>query len=284
MDGGGYVPFVNPDMGYLNGFLDDVRIYDRALSAAEIAELYQGIVGDVSPPVISNIVPVDGVIIADVLTALSADFSDDRSGVDIASIQILFDLVDITNQAVVTEDGFSYTPIVPLIEGVHTLSISLSDNAGNSASAESQFELANSAPVVHVGQDFSVFITETSHLNASVTDDGLPSGTLTFQWSKQSGPGVVSFFDASSVETDITFTELGIYTLRLTVSDGELTTFDQITITVISEQWETTVINYEYDALNRLITVTEEGVVTTYTYDEAGNRIQETVAGVEAAP
>jgi hypothetical protein len=37
---GGGVPYTDSNVGYLNGYLDDVRIYNRAFSADEVQELY----------------------------------------------------------------------------------------------------------------------------------------------------------------------------------------------------------------------------------------------------
>lgn len=46
------VPYTDGNTGWLDGYLDDVRIYNRALSAAEVIALYAedgGSGGDVSP-------------------------------------------------------------------------------------------------------------------------------------------------------------------------------------------------------------------------------------------
>ena len=36
----GHAPYTDPNVGYLYGSLDDVRIYNRALSESEIQALY----------------------------------------------------------------------------------------------------------------------------------------------------------------------------------------------------------------------------------------------------
>lgn len=41
VSGSGHAPFANVDVGWFNGKLDDIRIYDRALSTAEIDLLYR---------------------------------------------------------------------------------------------------------------------------------------------------------------------------------------------------------------------------------------------------
>ena len=65
-----------------------------------------------------------------------------------------------------------------------------------------------------------------------MTDDGLPSGTLTTTWSAVSGPGDVSFADVAAVDTSATFSTTGTYLLRLTADDGELTASGDVPITV----------------------------------------------------
>src|SRR5712691_5984112 len=70
-------------------------------------------------------------------------------------------------------------------------------------------------------------------LQGSVTDDGLPvGGTLTSTWSKFSGPGTVTFANASSRSTSATFDQAGSYVLRLTASDSQLSASADVTITV----------------------------------------------------
>ena len=69
-------------------------------------------------------------------------------------------------------------------------------------------------------------------LNGLVNDDGLPSNSTTSQWTVVSGPGTVVFSNASSPVTTATFDQLGTYVLRLTGSDTELSSSDDVTVTV----------------------------------------------------
>lgn len=92
--------------------------------------------------------------------------------------------------------------------------------------------ISNQPPVVNAGNDQTLILPNRMTLNGSATDDGLPSspGTLTVQWSKVSGRGLVSFGNANSLTTTAGFSIAGTYVLRLTVSDGLLTTTDEITV------------------------------------------------------
>ena len=47
------------------------------------------------------------------------------------------------------------------------------------------------------------------------------------------GPGTVTFGDPNSIDTTATFSVLGVYVLRLTASDGQISSHDDITITVM---------------------------------------------------
>jgi K319-like protein len=71
----------------------------------------------------------------------------------------------------------------------------------------------------------------TAPLDGTVTDDGLPSGTVTSTWIKVSGPGTVTFGNGAAVDTTASFSLAGTYVLRLTADDGALSTNAQVTIT-----------------------------------------------------
>lgn len=92
---------------------------------------------------------------------------------------------------------------------------------------------ANAAPVVDAGNAQTITLPATASLVGSVSDDGLPSGaTVTQTWSKQSGPGTVTFASPTSLATSASFTTAGTYVLKLTASDTALSGSDTVTITV----------------------------------------------------
>jgi hypothetical protein len=67
-------------------------------------------------------------------------------------------------------------------------------------------------------------------LDATVTDDGLPSNTLTYTWSVSSGPAGATFADANAEDTTVTFASVGTYVLELTVSDSALDSSDMVQV------------------------------------------------------
>jgi hypothetical protein len=103
------------------------------------------------------------------------------------------------------------------------------------ASAQSS-TLTPSAPGVNtapnVGARAEVTRAAILQLHGSVQDDITPSENLTVRWTRVSGPGSVEFADPSTVNTTATFTVPGTYVLRLTVSDGQYTVSDEVTVVV----------------------------------------------------
>ena len=94
----------------------------------------------------------------------------------------------------------------------------------------------NHPPTVDAGPDTAIPFAPESTVSFSgvVDDDGLPNlpGVVTLSWTKFSGPGNVTFTDPGALITSASFEDPGIYVLRLTASDGELTVFDDLTVTV----------------------------------------------------
>ena len=89
----------------------------------------------------------------------------------------------------------------------------------------------NQAPYVDAWRD-SRFVAGQARLIGTVKDDGLPSDALASEWSVVSAPqdGVAVFDDAASATTIARFTTAGEYTLRLTATDGELTSTKDIVV------------------------------------------------------
>ena len=91
---------------------------------------------------------------------------------------------------------------------------------------------ANQSPTANAGTDQTVTLPAVANLAGTATDDGVGGTTLTTTWSMVSGPGTVTFLDASALATTAAFLVDGTYVLRLTASDGTLTTTDEVTVTV----------------------------------------------------
>ena len=89
----------------------------------------------------------------------------------------------------------------------------------------------NQPPVVDAGNAQTITLPAGAALDGTVTDDGLLNPVIT-TWSKVSGPGTVTFGNASAIDTTASFSTAGVYVLRLTANDGQFTPLDEVTVTV----------------------------------------------------
>lgn len=96
-------------------------------------------------------------------------------------------------------------------------------------------DLENNPPTVDAGSGQTITLPDdTVNLDGTVTD---PDGASpTTEWTKQSGPGSVTFGDSTQHDTTATFSVAGVYVLRLTASDGQRSAFDDVTINVMADQ------------------------------------------------
>jgi hypothetical protein len=92
---------------------------------------------------------------------------------------------------------------------------------------------ANLPPLVSAGPDLAANAGQPLAVTATVTDDNQPPAAVLLPlWTKVAGPGNVSFGDDHIVSTTAEFDTPGDYTLRLTVSDGLASGFDEIGVSV----------------------------------------------------
>ncbi|MBK7575333.1 MAG: hypothetical protein IPI26_08790 [Elusimicrobia bacterium] len=116
--------------------------------------------------------------------------------------------------------------------GIYKVRLVVSDGSLTSApdTVDVTARAANTAPAVNAGADQRVTATNAT-LNGTATDDGLPvGGALTVAWTA-AGAGV-TFANAASAGTTVQFSTGGVYTLRLTATDGALTAWDETVVTV----------------------------------------------------
>lgn len=109
--------------------------------------------------------------------------------------------------------------------------------ASPGASSPGRNNDGNRLPVVSAGLD-EAFVSATFPLRVNLagtaTDDGRPDPPkrLTYAWSQVSGPGQVVFDNATQLAAVALLPGVGVQTLRLTVSDGEYTVSDEVTVSV----------------------------------------------------
>ena len=90
----------------------------------------------------------------------------------------------------------------------------------------------NFPPVVRAGGERVVIQGGQTYLEGMILDDGRPKGSCQAEWSKQSGPGRVSFAAANQPATTARFSAPGEYVLTLTANDGEASASDSLRVTV----------------------------------------------------
>jgi RHS repeat-associated protein len=134
----------------------------------------------------------------------------------------------VTNTATTT----TYTPNAGF-HGIDSFTYSITDNRGGTAQAKVTV-IVDQPPSVNAGPGDAITLPQTATLNGSATDDGHPNppGAVTTLWTQMSGPGTVVFGNASAVKTTASFSQDGIYVLRLTANDGFLSASSDVTITV----------------------------------------------------
>ncbi|HEV8635606.1 MAG TPA: PKD domain-containing protein [Chloroflexota bacterium] len=124
---------------------------------------------------------------------------------------------------------------LPDVAGLYVVQLIVNDGTIDSQpdTAAVTVDPPNAAPRVDAGPDQTITLPSPATLSGTVTDDGLPLGSvLAVAWSTVSGPGLVTFANANAAQTTATFAEAGTYVLRLTGSDGALAASDDVTVTV----------------------------------------------------
>ncbi|MEE9328382.1 MAG: LamG-like jellyroll fold domain-containing protein, partial [Cocleimonas sp.] len=188
--------------GFLNGRLDEVRIWDIARNSTEIAANY-------NKSVATNSVGLVGYW----------TFNDDSNA------QQVLDSSSSANSAFKGLDADASTD-----DPVQT-------NGSTLLNEDCAIGNTNVAPLINAGTDQTIILPSNATLSGIVSDDGLPTppGAVTTLWTVISGPGTVTFTDATQLDTTASFSLDGTYVLDLTADDGELTSNDQLTIIVNAE-------------------------------------------------
>ena len=113
-------------------------------------------VPDTVPPEINSCYPVG--VVEEANPTISAGYSDDRAGVDKATVKLLLDGEDVTSIAEVTESQIRYIPVKGFNEGEHVVKISVADKEGNENSEEWTF-ITKGVPVLpgakHMARDLN---------------------------------------------------------------------------------------------------------------------------------
>ncbi len=169
-------------------------------------------------------------------TTVPLDGSAEDDGLPVDRLTVVWSVVSGPGQVVFANPALTDTTATFTVAGTYLLRLTASDA---DLSAEDDVTVvvhpANQAPVVEAGADRTI-TSPIAVLTGTVADDGLPAGgTVAIAWSQISGPAPVVFGSPSTAVTNVTFSADGEYVLRLTASDGALTSMDDVRLTVSRE-------------------------------------------------
>jgi len=134
---------------------------------------------DSTAPQFTEVKPADGVCVMDSTPEICANYTDDI-GIDTGSVIIRVDGTDVTACAVVTASSICYTPTTSLTEGMHTVTVNVSDLCGHQNSTSWSFTVDTAAPVV-------VFLEPPTPVNNSELQTNFFTVTVT---ATESGCGI----------------------------------------------------------------------------------------------
>jgi hypothetical protein len=138
---------------YFNGIIDEVRIYNRALSQAEIQiDMITPVGGeslppDTTPPTVSMASPADGATVSGT-TAVSASASDD---VGVAGVQFQLDSANLGNEIPSAPYTYQWNTTTASL-GTHSLTALARDFSGNAATSSSVSVTVSNPTPAQVGQ------------------------------------------------------------------------------------------------------------------------------------
>jgi hypothetical protein len=135
-----------------------------------------------------------------------------------------------------TAPNLVYQPATNYV-GNDAFTFRANDGISNSATATISITIkaVDEPPMVSAGSNQLVILPDnTVNLNGTVTYAEFPGTVDTVIWSQVSGPGTVTFSDASSTTTTATFSTNGVYVLQLYASDSHLSASNDLTVTVVA--------------------------------------------------
>jgi hypothetical protein len=142
----------------------------------------------VAAPDISNLAPADLSFADNVRPQISATYSASGSTINVASVRLLVDAVDVTSQSVVTTTGVTYTPAVDLTKSVHSVQLDVANTAASPMNAQAVWTFT-------VGDYNTYFGGLHSHTNIS---DGTGTPQQAYDSAKAAGVDFMAVTDHSN--------------------------------------------------------------------------------------
>jgi hypothetical protein len=193
---------------YFNGVIDEVRIYNRALSQAEIqTDMITPVSGaslppDTTPPTVAISSPADGATVAGT-TALTASASDN---VGVAGVQFLLDSANLGNEVASAPFTLQWNTSTTGI-GTHTLSAVARDFSGNTATSDSISVNVSNPSAAQVGQWTGVMNWPMVAVHAEM----LPTGNVLAWTDYTTNGGAQIWRPATNTFTPKTYTTTSLF-------------------------------------------------------------------------
>ncbi len=157
-----------------------INVSDHAGNTA--VEAHSTFTIDSIPPTITNLVPVTGSYLNNPRPAISADFADNQqgTGINLSTLVLVADGIHVTSQATITSSHVSFTPSSNMADGLHSFTVSVSDNAGNPSQQSSGFTIDTIPPILFFTSpvDLQNFSQPSLAVRGFVNDPNLSTVTI----------------------------------------------------------------------------------------------------------
>lgn len=166
-----------PSLGtqYFAGLIDEVRVYNRALTAAEIqSDMNTPVAPDLTPPAISITTPLAGIVSGDInITATASD------NISVTGVQFKVDGANFGAEDLVAPYAIPWNTTT-LANGNHVLSAVARDAAGNTATSEVVVTVNNvvdeEPPVVTINNPVAGTVNGLINITATASDNTAVAG------------------------------------------------------------------------------------------------------------
>jgi PKD repeat protein len=211
---------------YFQGRIDEVRIYNRALSAVEIQADMNTPVGtpasDTQPPAISVTAPANGAVVSGTSVTVSASASDN---VGVVGVQFLLNGANLGSEDTTAPYSTTWNTTT-VVNGTYSLAAVARDAAGNQTTATVVSVTVNNLPPAPVAAFSATPTSGSAPLAVQFTDQSTGSITLR-QWAFGTGATSTATNPAHTYTTPSTYT----VTLTVTGPGGSHSTSKAITVT-----------------------------------------------------
>jgi hypothetical protein len=201
---------------------------------------------DSTAPSVSITSPVAGATVSGSV-GLAVTATDD---VGVVGVQYAVNGTNVGDEAGSPFTGIWNTSLMS--DGTYALTATARDAAGNTKTSAAVSVIvhngvvapANLPPVANAGPDQTITLPASATLSGSLSSDP-DQTTLAYSWTTNGG----TLTNANTVSPTVSFATAGTYTMTLTVSDGSLSSTDQMTITVLPAPIMVTVLDADHDGV-----------------------------------